>query len=52
MHYKLLIIIQLGTSSHSSQIAEYATKEGADLAYKLLKEVKSSYAINVTKLYN
>lgn len=49
--WQILIIIQSGTTSHSSQIAKFDSYEAAEQAYLCLKGRNSVYAITVTKLY-
>lgn len=46
--FKILIIIQLGSQSHSSQIVEFETASQAEAAVRTLNEAKVTSAYNLT----
>jgi hypothetical protein len=49
--YKLLIIIQLGAGSHSSQVVEFQSEAGANYAAVTLNKQKTAYNVTILKMY-
>ena len=46
--FKILIIIQLGSQSHSSQIVEFETASQAEAAIKSMQRARGDSAYNLT----